>query len=50
MAITIPYNIARSAMRVLALLMSFGIMSIISNVQDILAIRQNGIHIINNYG
>lgn len=34
----------------LALLMSFGIMSIISNVQDILAIRQNGIHIINNYG
>jgi hypothetical protein len=38
------------ATTVLALLMSFGIMSIISNVQDILAIRQNGIHIINNYG
>ena len=37
------------ATTVLALLMSFGIMSIISNVQDILAIRQNGIHIINNY-
>lgn len=35
------------ATTVLALLMSFGIMSIISNVQDILAIRQNGIHIIN---
>ena len=34
----------------LALLMSFGIMSILSNVQDILAIRQKGIHIINNYG
>ena len=32
----------------LALLMSFGIMSILSNVQDILAIRQKGIHIINN--
>jgi len=28
----------------LALLMSFGIMSILSNVQDILAIRQKGIH------
>ena len=38
------------ATTVLALLMSFGIMSIISNVQDILAIRQNGIHIIYNYG
>ena len=38
------------ATTVLALLMNFGIMSIISNVQDILAIRQNGIHIINNYG
>ena len=38
------------ATTVLTLLMSFGIMSIISNVQDILAIRQNGIHIINNYG
>ena len=38
------------ATTVLALLMSFGIMSIISNVQDILAIRQNSIHIINNYG
>ena len=38
------------ATTVLALVMSFGIMSIISNVQDILAIRQNGIHIINNYG
>ena len=38
------------ATTVLALLMSFGIMSIISNVQDRLAIRQNGIHIINNYG
>ena len=38
------------ATTVLALLMSFGIMSIISNVQDILAIRQKGIHIINNYG
>ena len=34
----------------LALLMSFGIMSIISNVQDILAIRPKSIHIINNYG
>ena len=34
----------------LALLMSFGIMSIISNVQDILAIRHKSIHIINNYG
>ena len=34
----------------LALLMSFGIMSILSNVQDILAIRQKSIHIINNYG
>ena len=33
----------------LALLMSFGIMSILSNVQDILAIRQKGIHIINNF-
>ena len=34
----------------LALLMSFGIMSIISNVQDILAIRHKSIHIINYYG
>ena len=34
----------------LALLMSFGIMSIFSNVQDILAIRPKSIHIINNYG
>ena len=34
----------------LALMMSFGIMSIISNVQDILAIRHNSIHIIENYG
>ena len=34
----------------LALLMSFGIMSILSNVQDILAIRHKSIHIINNYG
>ena len=34
----------------LALLMSFGIMSILSNVQDILAIRPKSIHIINNYG
>lgn len=34
----------------LALLMSFGIMSIFSNVQDILAIRPQSIHIINNYG
>ena len=33
----------------LALLMSFGIMSIFSNVQDILAIRPKSIHI-NNYG
>lgn len=33
----------------LALLMSFGIMSILSNMQDIFAIRQKGIHIINNY-
>ena len=32
----------------LALLMSFGIMSIFSNVQDILAIRPQSIHIINN--
>ena len=32
----------------LALLMSFGIMSIFSNVQDILAIRHKSIHIINN--
>ena len=32
----------------LALLMSFGIMSILSNVQDILAIRHKSIHIINN--
>ena len=31
----------------LALLMSFGIMSILSNVQDILAIRHKSIHIIN---
>ena len=34
----------------LALLMSFGIMSIISNVQDILVIRHKSIHIINYYG
>ena len=34
----------------LALLMSFGIMSIFSNVQDILAIRHKSIHIINNSG
>ena len=34
----------------LALLMSFGIMSILSNVQDMLAIRHKSIHIINNYG
>ena len=34
----------------IALLMSFGIMSIISNVQDILAIRHNSIHIIEHYG
>ena len=34
----------------LALLMSFGIMSIFSNVQDILAIRPKSIHIISNYG
>ena len=34
----------------LALLMSFGIMSILSNVQDILVIRHKSIHIINNYG
>ena len=34
----------------IALLMSFGIMSILSNVQDILAIRHKSIHIINNYG
>ena len=34
----------------LALLMSFGIMSIFSNVQDILAIRPKSIHIINNFG
>ena len=34
----------------LALLMSFGIMSIFSNVQDILAIRHKSIHIINNFG
>lgn len=34
----------------LALLMSFGIMSIFSNAQDILAIRHKSIHIINNYG
>ena len=34
----------------LALLMSFGIMSIFSNVQDILAIRPKSVHIINNYG
>ena len=34
----------------LALLMSFGIMSIFSNVQDILAIRPKSTHIINNYG
>ena len=33
----------------LALLMSFGIMSILSNMQDIFAIRQKGIHTINNY-
>ena len=32
----------------LALLMSFGIMSIFSNVQDILAIRPKSIHITNN--
>ena len=38
------------ATTVLALLMSFGIMSILSNVQDILAIRHKSIHIINNYG
>lgn len=38
------------ATTVLALLMSFGIMSIISNVQDILAIRHKSIHIIENYG
>ena len=37
------------ATTVLALLMSFGIMSILSNMQDIFAIRQKGIHIINNY-
>jgi hypothetical protein len=30
--------------------MSFGIMSIFSNVQDILAIRHNSIHIIETYG
>ena len=46
----IAENSRLTATTVLALLMSFGIMSIISNVQDILAIRQNGIHIINNYG
>ena len=34
----------------LALLMSFGIMSILSNVQDILVIRHKSIHIINYYG
>ena len=34
----------------LALLMSFGIMSIISNVQDILALRHKSIHIIGTYG
>ena len=34
----------------LALLMSLGIMSILSNVQDILAIRHNSIHIIEHYG
>ena len=34
----------------LALLMSFGIMSIFSNVQDILVIRHKSIHINNNYG
>ena len=34
----------------LALLMSFGIMSIFSNVQDILATRPKSIHIIHNYG
>lgn len=34
----------------LALLMSFGIMSIFSNVQDILAFRHKSIHIINNFG
>ena len=33
----------------LALLMSFGIMSIISNVQDILALRHKSIHIIETY-
>jgi hypothetical protein len=33
----------------LALLMSFGIMSIISNVQDILVLRHKSIHI-NDYG
>lgn len=38
------------ATTILALLMSFGIMSIFSNVQDILAIRPKSIHIINNYG
>ena len=42
-----PRVIATTA---LALLMSFGIMSILSNVQDILAIRHKSIHIINNYG
>ena len=34
----------------LALLMSLGIMSIISNVQDILALRHQSIHIINHDG
>jgi hypothetical protein len=34
----------------IALLMSFGIMSIISNVQDILALRHKSIHIIETYG
>lgn len=33
----------------LALLMSFGIMSILSNVQDILALRHKSIHIIETY-
>jgi cell division protein FtsX len=46
----IAENFRLIATTAIALLMSFGIMSIISNVQDILAIRHNSIHIIEHYG
>ena len=42
----IAENFRLIATTALALMMSFGIMSIISNVQDILAIRHKSIHII----